>query len=429
MMENEIITSSYCVNDVHITLNKRGVSTYAKTSYPIRYGAYSEIKTKSFIYHFNLNGEIRLIQGRGEGWPNPVEWVKRTLGNDWVYYSSGGYHGVFDCMGEYYAPCLSYGGSSLLDAKPFKWPEVTMAIDGWSGIVASIVSSMKGKSDTTLWDFFNRVTNQGASFLSARSSHLHEIIGGRISVLPPDTRHVDYDVIPVTIADGCLYNCGFCSVKSGKQFSARTKENIFNQIQQLKEFLGLDLRNYNSVFLGQHDALNAPDELILLTASKAYDCLMLHQSHMTGANLFLFGSVGSFLSKNLSFFEEISLLPYRTYINIGLESADPATLKYLRKPISLEDIERTFERMMLINHRFDAIEITLNFVLGENLPENHTPSILSLIRDRLERPFPKGAVYISPLHEYEKKRYMKDALHMIKTQSRLPVYYYLIQRL
>lgn len=428
-MEKGHITSTYPFNAFSVTLNKRGVSDYTKTSYPIRYGNYSEIKTKNLVYHFNLNGEIRFIQGRGDDWPNPVEWVKRTMGNDWVYYSSGGYNGVFDCLGEYYVPCLSYGASSLLDARPFNLPEVTKAIDGWAGAVSSLASSLNGNRDAALIDFFETVTKKDPSFLVGRARRFYEMIGGPISVLPPDTRHVDYDVIPVTIADGCLYNCGFCSVKSGKRFSARTEENILSQIHHLKAFLGPDLRNYNSVFLGQHDALNAADELIFFTARQAYDHLTLDRSYMTGATLFLFGSVGSFLSKKASFFEEMNRLPYKTYINIGVESADPATLKYLRKPISLEDIARTFERMMAVNHRFEAIEITLNFVIGENLPENHAPSILSLIRDRLDRPYPKGAIYISPLHEYEKKRYMKDALHVIKTQSRLPVYYYLIQRL
>ncbi|MBU0993599.1 MAG: radical SAM protein [Proteobacteria bacterium] len=419
----------YQFDNYSITLDKKGVNIYTKASYPIRYGQYSEIKTKEFVYHFNQNGEIRFIQGRGNGWPNPVEWLKRTLGNDWIYYSAGGYAGVFECMGEYYVPCLPYGNTSLLDAKPFKNKMIENAIEIWPRVVSSIACLLDGETHIDLSHYISNVIKNDSARLQQKAQLFHRLIGGQISVLPPDTRHVDYDVIPVIIADGCLYNCGFCRVKSGNRFESRSKEDILNQIRQLKGFLGRDIINYNAVFLGQHDALNAPAELINFAAQNAYDIFELKLSNMKGANLFLFGSVKSFLDKEPSFFQDLNRLPYKTYINIGVESADPATLKYLKKPIELKDIIHTFERMMAINHHFENIEITLNFVIGEMLPENHVPSILSLIRDRLDRPYPKGSVYLSPLYDYEKKRYLRDILHRIKIQSKLPVFFYLIQRL
>nr|CBX29241.1 hypothetical protein N47_J02220 [uncultured Desulfobacterium sp.] len=62
---------------------------------------------------------------------------------------------------------------------------------------------------------------------------IHSIIGSSISVLPPDTRHSDYDVIPVIIADGCIYNCNFCSVKSGEKINIRDEANISRQLNHL----------------------------------------------------------------------------------------------------------------------------------------------------------------------------------------------------
>jgi radical SAM superfamily enzyme YgiQ (UPF0313 family) len=86
---------------------------------------------------------------------------------------------------------------------------------------------------------------------------LNKIIGGRVSVLPPDTRHVDYDIIPLTIADGCLYHCRFCCVKTEQKFQVRSKENIHEQLRALKNHFGDDLVNYHALFLGNHDALAA----------------------------------------------------------------------------------------------------------------------------------------------------------------------------
>jgi hypothetical protein len=75
------------IDDLTITTDKAGAREYAKVSYPIRYGVYDEIKTRDYLFQFDLRGEIKYIQGRREDWPNPAEWLKRTRCNDWSYYS------------------------------------------------------------------------------------------------------------------------------------------------------------------------------------------------------------------------------------------------------------------------------------------------------------------------------------------------------
>ena len=122
---------SYRLNDLEITLNKTGSREYAKVSYPIRYGRYSEIKTPNHIFHLNLNGEIKFIRGLGENWPDPSEWLKRTVGNDWIYYSTGGYSGVYDAYGEYYLPCPSYPSNAIIMSKPFEDAAIKDGIRSW----------------------------------------------------------------------------------------------------------------------------------------------------------------------------------------------------------------------------------------------------------------------------------------------------------
>ena len=141
--------------------------------------------------------------------------------------------------------------------------------------------------------------------LYERSQKLSAIIGGRVSVLPPDTRHIDYEIIPLMIADGCLYHCKFCCVKSAQQFKARSRTDILEQIRQLKAFYGRNLENYNALFLGNHDALEAGNELICLAASEAYKTFGISDKRKFTPLLFLFGSVNSLLKSENRLFEHI----------------------------------------------------------------------------------------------------------------------------
>ena len=115
-------------------------------------------------------------------------------------------------------------------------------------------------------------------------------------------------------------------------FSVRTKKDILQQIKRLKTFYGRDIENYNALFLGQHDALQSGADLIEFAATQAYEIFEFDRSNLKGANLFFFGSVDSILGANPTLFDRLETLPFSTYINIGLESADQETLNTLKKP-------------------------------------------------------------------------------------------------
>jgi hypothetical protein len=427
---------TYQFNDLKITLDKQGSREFTKVSYPIRYGHFSEIKTPDYVFQFNLNGEIKYIQGRSRSWPHPVEWLKRTMANDWAYYSSGGYTGVYDYFGEYYIPCLSYPSNSIIGGNPFEEVAVRSAIESFHELLAEIKALISSSIPQNLKDFLIFVSKNDENALRLKACKLHDLIGGKLSVLPPDTRHVDYEVIPVIVADGCLYNCGFCRVKSGSDFSSRTKKEIITQIKNLKNFLAQDLRNYNAVFLGQHDALYAGRELLEFAAERAYEIFELERSYLRGSWLFLFGSAESIINSEEALFESLNSLPFYTYINIGLESADPITLSVLKKPITVEMIDEAFSRMLEINRRYEKIEVTANFIFGSDLPESHLSSFFELNGSRLDHFYSKGAIYLSPLINGMAKdgglnntRGILRKFNEVKILSHLPTFIYLIQRL
>ena len=85
--------------------------------------------------------------------------------------------------------------------------------------------------------------------------------------------------------------------------------------------------------------------------------------------------------------------------------------------------------MIDINRNFTNIEVTTNFVIGGGLPAGHYQSIIELTRNRLDRYYSKGAVYLSPLMSNPGGLDSQQIFMEIKNLSRLPVYLYLIQRL
>ncbi|RJQ56172.1 MAG: hypothetical protein C4530_14985 [Desulfobacteraceae bacterium] len=417
------------LEDLRITPQKTGAQTFSKVSFPIRYGCFSEVRTSDYIFQFNLNGEIKFIQGRGRRWPHPSEWLKRTVGNDWIYYSTGGYKGVFSLFGEYYLPCLSYPSNPILRTYAFDDDVFSEALAAWKKTLAQLKSCSRSSISGEMRALLENIAANDENALRKKADRFHAALEGPVSVLPPDTRHVDYDVIPLIVADGCLYNCRFCRVKSGRRFMPRSREDILLQIQQLKILYGRDLANYNAIFLGRHDALHAPAELIEFAAVNAYEALELKRSNLKGANLFLFGSVDSFMRATEVFLSRLNRLPFYSYINLGLESADPETLLFLGKPVGAASVRDAYARMNHVNRTYENIEVSANFVLGESLPRSHGTALLKLLENGIDQTYTKGAVYLSPLENGGTGKETLNQFFSFKNLSRLPVFIYLIQRL
>jgi hypothetical protein len=416
---------------VDVATQKQGAREYSKVSYPIRYGIYNEVRTDDYIFQFNMLGEIRYIRGRKPDWPHPAEWLKRTWGGDWVYYSSGDYRAVFDYFGEYYFPCLAYGNNSIMGDNPFSYGGVQRAFRALESLWREAGSL--GSRGTETRAFLARMAEHNGTRLARRGRAFHKLLGGQVSVLPPDARHADYDVIPLILADGCLYSCSFCTVKSGNRIALRSRTNVLDQIERLKRFYGTEVRNYNALFLGYHDALFSGSEMIEFAVRTAYEAFGFERSYMKRPTLHLFGSVDSLLSSKESLFEMLNSVPFHTYINVGLESADPATLSILGKPVPAEKIRDAYERTLDISGKYEKIEVSANFVVGLGLPPSHGDSFFRLTC-KSPRSAGGGSIYVSPIVNTEKptrqeQRQLRAEFSRFKTGASLPTYLYLIQRL
>lgn len=413
---------------IRVELNCQGSSEFTKISFPLKYGIFSRLETGDHIFEFDLNGCLRHAKSKTRDWLHPSEWLKRTMGNDWIYYSSGGYAGVFEAIGEYYLPNLMYRTNSLLGGKPFEEPVVREICQNWHGLLEKVPPFLP-QAPGAINGWLKQIRSVGPRDLEQRAQALFSISGTRTSVLPPDARHSDYNVIPLVLADGCLYKCKFCKVKNKKPFTLRTKDNILDQIRQLKALYARDLINYNALFLGEHDALNAPADLLTFAAGAAFTELGFGKSHMRQPRLYLFGSVDSLLSADPELFRALDRLPFDTCINIGLESFDQATLDLLGKPITAKAAGLAFDRIQELNQTFPSLELTCNFIMDDSLPPSQVETMMHFLRHRLARTRPKGSVYLSPLAFGRPSREVLMDFYRLKTLSRLPMFLYIIQRL
>lgn len=422
------IVTSHSQDDIRVDCRCRGAATYAKVSYPQQYGIYAELETAEAVMRFNPGGEIVYLRGKGRDWPHPQEWLKRTIGDDWIYYSTGGYSGVVEAIGEYYLPNTPYPTNSLLGGHPFELAAVTRLIEAWPSLLDEAAARLMPGAPAAVRDFLALAEGCAPTVLRRRAEQLFAIIGGRVTVLPPDARHVDYDLVPLHISDGCLYKCRFCRVKTDRPYQDKGWGEIERQIEDLRRWFGGSRVNYNSLFLGEHDALAADPAMIIAAITRAREVLDLGGSVMAGGNVFLFGSVDSLLHAPPQLFTELDRLPCSVYINIGLESADQEALDKLGKPVAAARVVEAFHRMQEINGRFDRIELTANFVMDE-LTAGHMPAMLQLLRDSLPRNRPKGSIYLSPLRVGRPSRSLVMDFYRLKNLSRLPTFLYIIQRL
>jgi hypothetical protein len=256
----------------------------------------------------------------------------------------------------------------------------------------------------------------GPQALQARAEELFAINGGRVTVLPPDARHVDYDVVPVHVNEGCLYKCRFCRVKSERPYRRKPWDEVEIQIQRLRDWFGGGIVNGNSLFLGEHDALAAGAETIVPAIDRARAVLGLADSVMAGGNVFLFGSVDSLLAAPASLFEALNRSSCQVYINVGLESVDQESLDRLGKPLAAARVMEAFHRIQEINRSCAAVEVTANFILDD-------------LAEGVPKTRGKGCIYLSPLAVGSPSRSKVMDFYRLKQLSRLPTFLYIIQRL
>jgi len=419
----------YQLEDMEVIFDCTGRDDWGKFSFPVWYGIPVKVNWRGYRYDFNLRGGLKRLTGKMSVWPEPQELLKRTEGNDFIYYGTAGYESSYDLIKNYYVPFNGIYDCDIFTENPLKGSHVRRALDVFDELVDAAGRVAASALCDRPRDFLKKVAVRNREALAGEAETLHRIIGANLPVLPPDTIDVDYEVIPLIVTEGCAFNCRFCLFKSAGDFRVRSRQNIIAQIRAVKDFYGADLVNYNAVVLGQNDALAAGGELLTSAAEMAYDLLNLSASYHRGRpHLYIFGGVDSFLAADDSLFDGLERLPYSTSINVGLESPDQETLDRLGKPLRAEKVSESFRKMQEVNRCRCNIEVSCNFVLGGDLPLRNVEAIKAMLAEE-KTTKGKGVVYLSPLLGASQRREVLREFREIKMTSPLPVFIYLAQRL
>ncbi len=419
----------YQAGDAEIRFDFFGRDDWGKFSFPVWYGIPVKVRWRGYRFDFNLRGGWKWIAGAKEVWPDSQEMLKRTDANGLMYYGVETYASDYDLIKNFYIPYNNVYTFDLFPARRLEEAHVKAALEAMDAFSREAGSLARKAASERPRDFLRMVHRKSAKALARESALLRRIMGTELPVLPPDTIDVDYEVIPVVVTDGCDSRCRFCSFKTRGALHVRDEENIRTQVARLKDLYRDDLVNYNSVVLGQNDALAGGEKIVTAAAKIAYEGLNLAASfHKGPANLFMFGSVDPFLKAGNPFFENLNRLPFRTFINIGIESFDQETLSLLGKPPGAEKTKEAFRKMLAVNRQWQNITVSCNLVMGTDLPRRHLEGVKralaeeATVRDR-------GTAFLSPLFGRAGRREIIAEFIGVKRSSHLPVYIYLAQKL
>ena len=411
---------------IRVRLGVVGAVRYLKASWPVRYGCFHEISTPAYIFQFSPEGVIRFMQGRPGTWYDHSDWFKRTAGGDWVYYSSGGYNGAISSMGEHYIPLFAYPSNNVIGEKRYPEERCQKGLDALASTL-EWADARAGEAPVAVGDFLRCIVHKNQpDFLGRLAHRFHHLTRGPLTVLPPDSRHVDYDILPVRLAEGCLYHCRFCGVKSPRPFAVGPQEDVADQVALLGDYFKGDLVNMGGVFLGEHDALAAGAMRVVAAAEACHALLEAGRGLADTPSLFLFGSPDALVGVSDAEWATMARLPFKVWINTGIESLDEATLHFLGRPTSLALVTEAVRRADAVMRRHENISISLNMVTGDALPPTHDEALTRFVASRDVHSAP---IYLSPLKSDSQRHAVMERLIALKRISRAPLFLYLLQRL
>lgn len=427
------------VGNVKVLFDFDGVRSFNKNGTNDWVGRPVRVVGEPYRFNFDLEGRIHRIDGLPS--PHSWDWLQRTMANDWLYYDKVWAYGYLPqpspVIGDSVWAVNGRTDLPVLDGHDgLQRDYVFRAFDAFDALISDIrewirqrpeVYDESGKeaaspqAEQRLWDFFEKAERYDREELHKTAERLHGIHGG-MAVLPPDTIHADYRVILVKIMDGCSNACGFCMARGESAFGLRSQSDIDRQINALAELYGDDLYNYNSVVLGECDALVSP--LLDYAANKAFDVFRCGASHHAGSNLFLFSINSSFCGAPDHCYKQLESLPFeRISINIGWEAVTDAALSELGKQQRAGEVLQGMEKAGSINRKGGKVRISGNFILSDGFD---CEEIIHAIRET----WYCGQLYLSPLRGQCSSRKALNDLHAIRRAHReVTVYLYTMQRI
>ncbi len=426
------------VGDVSVQFDRDGSRYFRKSGTMDWVGKPVRIAFGSHYFNFDLEGRVQRIDGLRS--PHSWDWLQRSMANDWIYYDKvwvpdslplpAGIIGdsVWAVNGRTDLPMLQ-------DHDGLQRGGVERAFESFDTLVDTLRELLAHKAEVfrasgeradaaeeaRLWEFLGRAAHYDRAGLQSVADRLHEI-HGHMAVLPPDTIDVDYRVILVKVMDGCPNNCEFCMARGDAAYAERNEADIDRQIDALAEVYGADLYNYNSVVLGECDALGSAT--LEYAAKRSHEVFRCGSSFHAGSNLFLFSTNETLLECSERTFEMLEALPFeQVYINVGWEAVSDTALTRLGKWQTAEQVFLGMEKAGCINRKRGKVKISGNFIIADEFDCDDLMNAMRASRYC-------GQLYLSPLRDECGSQKALNDLHTIKNaRLDIKVALYTMQRM
>lgn len=211
-----------------------------------------------------------------------------------------------------------------------------------------------------------------------------------ISIVPPD----QYFSIYLVLTEGCAWNkCTFCNLYKDRPYRVKSIDEFKKHIIEVKTFFGRGIESRKTIFLGDANAINVDQELLINALKEIKKEL----------DKPVYSFVDAFTTpkrKTENDFKEARTVGLKR-VYIGLESGSQKILSILNKPMKIDEfIEFTIN---LKNAGISVSIIVIAGVGGQLYWKEHVDATVNVIS---KLPLEKDdIIYISPLVRYSNLPY------------------------
>lgn len=243
----------------------------------------------------------------------------------------------------------------------------------------------------------------------------YEKIYKPVTILPPD----QYLALYLQATEGCTYNaCSFCGFYRDRRFRVKSLDEFRQHILAVRGFFGGGLSLRRSIFLGDANALMIPQQGLVAMfdeINEQFSILPREASEDAARNWqaehpIYFNGIFSFIDafstrrKNVHDFEALQERGLRR-VYLGLESGDPALLKFMGKPHTVQDVEQ------LVNHlKCAGVAVGLVILVGAGGDKHQDAHITGTVNLVNSLPLDQqDLIYFSELIDYPGSAYSELA--------------------
>lgn len=283
---------------------------------------------------------------------------------------------------------LAWEGKKRI-VEEIKENESNKIVDSAYSLAADLSSKV---DDPKLAEALEKVGTKNWNWLVEDSKKMHSIYNNSIPIIPPD----QYYSIYLQLTKGCAWNkCTFCKLYQDRQYSVKDLESFKDHVKRIKDFFGEGLHSRRGLFLGDANAINVDQKLLI----DALD-VVKNEFHLP-----VYSFIDAFTTpkkKNLRHFEEMKRHGL-TRVYIGLESGSPKVLRLLNKLMNVSEI------LNLVNN-LKAAGIGVGIILmvgagGYKFEKEHIEDTANVI-SQMDLGI-GDIIYLSPLFEYDDLEYHK----------------------